>query len=271
MDFIETLKYIFLGFIQGFTESLPISSSGHLLIFKTLMDVNVDFDTLAILTNVGSLVAILILFRKDLLELIKSFFGFITTKQEKYKRDFRYCLLIMIGCIPAGITGLLVKKLNILDAIEGNVKIVGISLIITAILLYIIRNFNGKKEKKDLTIKDALKVGMFQIIGVLPGISRSGSTIVGGMFSNLKRDTAFVFSFMLYIPMSIAALLLEIKDLIGTTISSTLWLYYIVATIMAGILTFLTTKWFRKIVNEGKLGYFSMYCILVGILVIIFL
>ena len=268
---IELLKYIFLGLVQGITEALPISSSGHLLIVKNLLDVNVDFDTLAIITNFGSLLAVILIFRKDIIKLIKGFFLYLFKKEKQYLYDFRYCLLIVIGCIPAGLVGLVVSKLNLLNAIDNNVKIVGISLLITAILLFVIRNFDGTKEDKDLRPMDAIKVGLFQIIGVFPGISRSGSTIVGGMFSGLKRDTAFKFSFLLYIPMSLAATLLEATDLMSVSISSTLWIYYIVATIIAFIFTLLFVKWFRKLVNEGKLGWFSIYCVIVGLLVIIFL
>lgn len=263
------LKYLLLGFIQGLTESLPISSSGHLLIFKTIMKVDIDFDTLAIITNLGSLIAIIILFRKDILKLINSFFKFIKTKDKQYKNDFRYCLLIIIGCIPAGLMGLIIKKLGVLDKFEDTVKIVGISLIITSILLFLVRKFNGTKTANKITPKDAAKIGCFQILGLLPGISRSGSTIVGGMFSGLTRDEAFRYSFLLYIPMSLAASMLEVKDLFTTTISSTTMIYCLIATLVAGIITFLTTKWFRKIVNEGKLGYFSIYCLVVGLLVII--
>lgn len=263
------LKYLFLGFIQGLTESLPISSSGHLLIFKTLMNVDIDFDTLAIITNFGSLIAIIILFRKDIIKLITGFFKYLSNKGNEYKHDFKYCLLIVIGCIPAGLAGLVVKKLGILDMFDNNVKIVGISLLVTAGLLFAVRNFDGKKTSNKMMPEDALKIGSFQILGLLPGISRSGSTIVGGMFSGLTRDEAFKYSFLLYIPMSIAASLLEVKDLFETTISSTVLIYCLLATVVAGIITFLTTKWFRKIVNDGKLIYFSFYCLVVGLLVII--
>ena len=101
------LKYILLGFIQGVTEALPISSSGHLLIFKTLLNVDVDFDTLAIITNAGSLLAVVIIFWKDIIELINSFFKYLKTKDSKYKTDYNYCWLIVLGCIPAGIIGLI--------------------------------------------------------------------------------------------------------------------------------------------------------------------
>lgn len=265
---MELLKYIFLGFVQGFTETIPVSSSGHLMIFKTLMDVDVDFDTIAILTNFGSLIAIIILFWKDIKDLIIGFFKYLKTKDKKYKAEYKYCWLIVLGCIPAGFAGFLVSKLDLFAKIEDNIKIVGVSLIITALLLYLIRNFKGKKEDKNLTYKDALTVGIFQILGLFPGISRSGSTIVGGMFSNLKRDTAFKYSFMLYIPMSVAAMALEISDL---NLDSSLTLNYVLSIVVAAVVTLLVTKWFRKIVNEGKLIYFSVYCLIVGMLVVIFL
>lgn len=265
---IDLLKYIFLGFIQGMTETIPVSSSGHLMIFKTILDMNVDFDTIAIVTNFGSLIAIIILFWNDIKELIFDFFAYLKTKEKKYKSNYSYCWLIVLGCIPAGIMGLVVKKLDVFAKIEDNVKIVGLSLLITALLLFLIRNFKGKKSDKDITVKDALTVGCFQILGLFPGISRSGSTIVGGMFSKLKRDTAFKYSFMMYIPISIAAMAVELTDI---KITSDLLIYYFVAALVSGVVTFLVTKWFRKLVNEGKLIYFSIYCLIVGTLVILFL
>lgn len=265
---MELLKYIFLGFIQGFTETIPVSSSGHLMIFKTLMDVKVDFDTIAILTNFGSLIAIIILFWSDIVTLIKNFFKYLKTKDKESKSDYKYCWMIVLGCIPAGIGGLLVSYFDLFDKIESNIKIVGLSLIITSILLFVIRNFKGKKDDTRIGVKEALTIGCFQILGLFPGISRSGSTIVGGMSQGLKRDTAFKYSFMLYIPMSLAAMLLELKDI---TIDTSLILYYISSIIVSCIVTLLVTKWFRKIVNNGKLIYFSIYCFVVGLLVILFL
>lgn len=262
------LKYIFLGFIQGLTETIPVSSSGHLMIFKKILNLNVDFDTIAILTNFGSLIAITIFFWSDIKKLIINFFKYLNSKDTKLKSDYRYCWMIVLGCIPAGLAGLIVSKLDLFDKIENNIKIVGISLIVTSILLFVVRNFNGKKDDKKLKVKESLTVGFFQILGLFPGISRSGSTLVGGMSSGLKRDTAFKFSFMLYIPMSIAAMALEIKDL---AIESSLLFYYFMAVLVAGIVTYIVIKWFRKIVSSGKLVYFSIYCFIVGLLVILFL
>ncbi|MDD6272763.1 MAG: undecaprenyl-diphosphate phosphatase [bacterium] len=265
---MELLKYIILAIIQGLTETIPVSSSGHLMILKTIMDVNVDFDTIAILTNLGSLIAIVILFWNDIISLIQSFFKYLINKDKKYKDEYNYCWMIVLGCIPAGIMGLIVSKLELFSKIENNVKIVGISLIITSILLFIVKDFKGKKEDNKIGIKEALTVGFMQIAGLFPGISRSGSTIVGGMFAGLKRDTAFKYSFMLYIPISIAASILEIFDL---TLTNALIIPYLLSIIISCIVTLLVTKWFRKIVNNGKLIYFSIYTLVIGILVILFL
>lgn len=274
MNFIELVKYLFLGFIQGFTEPIPVSSSGHLLIFQKLIggkNFNVDYGLLATLTNFGSLVAIIILFRKDIVNLFKGFFGYLTTKKEEYKDNYRYAWMVVIATIPAGIMGIVVTKLGLFDKLEENVKFVGVTLLITALFLYLIRNLKGKKNPNQITFKNALVVGLFQVIALIPGISRSGATIVGGMTQKFKRETAFNFSFILYIPISIATTLLGISDLIKSDLSIELWIYYISATIMAGIFTFFATKWFRNIVKNGKLIYFVIYCLIVGILTIIFL
>jgi len=265
---MNLIRYIILGFIQGFTETIPVSSSGHLMIFKKILDFNVDFETIAILTNFGSLLAIIILFWNDIIKIIKGFFSYIKNKDNKSKDDYKYAWMIVIGCIPAGFMGLVIKYFDLFEKIEKNVKVVGFSLIITSILLFAIRNFKGTKGDSKIGFKEALAVGCFQILGLFPGISRSGSTIVGGMSQDLKRDTAFKYSFMLYIPMSLAAMLVEIKDI---QIESGLVIYYIISVVVSLIVTLLVTKWFRKIVNNGKLIYFSIYCFVVGLLVILFL
>lgn len=263
------LKYIILGIIQGFTEPLPISSSGHLKIFKTIFNSNVTNDmNFEIIVNFGSLIAIIFLYRNEIIKIIKEFLLYIKTKNKKYKTNYKYAWLIVTGTIPSAIFGLFIK-----DYIENNftIKLVGLMLIITSLLLYIIKDMKGKKEKKDITYLDALRIGLFQVIALLPGISRSGSTIVGGMKSNLKRETALEFSFMLYIPISIASFILGISDLIKSPNLSTLLIPYIVSMIISSIVTYYSAKLFINIMKKGKLIYFSVYCFLVGLLTIIFL
>ena len=275
---IDLLVYLILGIFQGLTEPIPVSSSGHILIIQTLLqkaatEVTIDFSTLATITNLGSLDAIIILFREKIFDLVKSFFTYIFQKdsRKKLKQDYNHCWKIVLAAIPAGVMGLVATVFDLLDTLEENVKFVGLTLLITSVFLYLIKDFKGKKDEKDITWKDAFIIGLYQMIAIIPGISRSGSTIVGGMFQGLKRETAFNFSFILYIPISIATSLLGIKDLIELSVSSSTWILYTIAAIVSGIFTYICTKWFAKIVKEGKLIYFSIYCLIVGILVILFL
>lgn len=269
---MELIRYIILGLIQGLTEPIPVSSSGHVLIVKNLLgSIDIDFGILSIITNFGSLIAIVIIFWKDIINLVKSFFKYLGSKEEKYYNDYKYCWLIVIGCIPAGIMGLVVTKLGLFDFLEENTKFVGITLLVTALFLYLIKDIKGKKKKSDLSYKDAIVVGLFQVIALIPGISRSGATIVGGMKQKFTRDTAFDYSFMLYIPISLATMVLGIKDLIELNPNIETLIYYLVAMVIAGIVTFFSTKWFRNIVRNGRLIYFVYYCLVVGTLVLIFL
>ena len=144
-------------------------------------------------------------------------------------------------------------------------------LLLTAVFLFLIKDFKGTKNRDDISFKDSIIIGLCQMISIIPGLSRSGATIVGGMFRNLKRDVAFNFSFILYIPISIATSILGIKDLLELSISSSTYILYIIAAILAGIFTYIFTKWFAKIVKEGKLIYFSIYCLVLGLVVILFL
>lgn len=267
---IELIKYLFLGLIQGFTEPIPVSSSGHLVIFRHLINSNVLNDlNFEILLNFGSLIAIVIFFRKDIFELLHDFFGYLKTKENKYKANFKYCWLIVIGTIPAGLMGFILK--DFIEGKLGGIKIIGAALLITAIFLFLIKNLKGTKEDKDITYKDALIIGLFQAVALFPGISRSGATIVGGMFLGFKRETAFKFSFMLYIPISLATMLLGMTDLIDSNISMNLWISYALATCVSGIVTYFATKWFNGIMKKGKLVYFVWYCLIVGLLVFCFL
>lgn len=263
------IQYLILGIIQGFTEPLPISSSGHLRIFKSLLKSDVLNDmNFEIIVNFGSLIAILILYRKEIVNIIKDFFCFIKTKEIKYEVNYKYAWLIVVGTIPAALLGLFIK-----DFIEGyfTTKLTGIMLIITSILLFMIKDIKGTKEKKDMTFIDALKIGTFQVFALLPGISRSGSTVVGGMKSDLTRETALNYSFMLYIPISFASMVLGISDLISSNNMSELLLPYTISMIVAGIVTYFAAKLFIGIMKKGKLIYFSVYCFIVGLLTFILL
>lgn len=275
---VKLIEYLLLGILQGITEPIPVSSSGHLLILQTIIEkfhqgLDINFEVLATITNFGSLIAIIIIFWKDIVSLVESFFKYIFKKDrsKKVSNDFSYCLKIIIATIPAGVMGLVATKLGLLVKLEENVKFIGLMLLLTALFLFLIRNFKGKKDRDKITFMDSVVVGLCQMISIIPGISRSGATIVGGMFRNIKRESAFNFSFILYIPISIATSILGVKDLFDMTISTGDMILYIIAALMALIFTYIFTKWFSKIVKEGKLIYFSIYCVILGFIVILFL
>ena len=166
MNFI---KYILLGILQGFTEPLPISSSGHLILFKNLFYSNMLTDVnFEIVANFGSFLAIFFIFWKDIKKLLIGFFAYLFTKKKsKYKKEFQYCLLILLGSIPVGIAGILLK--NKIDQYSEHMILLGASFLFTSILLFLVRNAKGKKEDTDITYKDALIIGLLQMVALFPG------------------------------------------------------------------------------------------------------
>ena len=209
---IKILKYILLGIIQGFTEPLPISSSGHVFILKQIFNLGGTDLNFEIIVNFGSLLAILLIYKDDLIKLIKNFFLFFKKKTDETKNDFKYCLLIVLGSIPVGIIGLLFK--DVIEEKLNNIKIIGIAFLVTSLFLFLVKNIKGKKKDKDLSIIDSIVIGITQVVALIPGISRSGSTLIGGLFRDLDRETALKYSFMLYIPVSLGTAILGIKDLL---------------------------------------------------------
>ncbi len=176
-EIFELLKYLFLGVFQGFTEPIPISSSGHLMIVRHLMEIKLPI-TFEGFINFGSLIAVLIVFRQDIARLTINGLKFIQTRNHEFRSDFNYILLLVIATIPAGVIGILIE--DYIDSILGEqIKLVGITLLLTGLALWIIRNLKGFKTDDEITIKDAIIVGLAQAIALIPGISRSGATIVG--------------------------------------------------------------------------------------------
>ena len=165
----QYIKYIILGIIQGITEPLPISSSGHIFLFKNLFETEI-FNTLnfEIISNFGSFLAILFIFKKDIIDLIKHFFTFIFNKQKRNenKAGFMYVIKMVISTIPVGISGILFNEY--LESHFTSLKFLAISFLFTALMLYLVRNIKGEKDSFDITFKDALIIGLFQAITIIP-------------------------------------------------------------------------------------------------------
>ena len=264
------ITYIILGIIQGLTEPLPISSSGHIYLFKNLFNTNI-FNSLnfEIISNFGSFIAIFIIFWKDIKELLIAFFTFIFQKDKRgqYHDKFMYCIYVIISTIPVGIVGFLFKdNLEKLYSLKG----LAFAFLITAISLFIVRNIKGNKDDKDITLKDAIIIGLFQMITIIPGISRSGTVLVACLLCNLKRTTALKYTFILYFPVSFATLLLGVKDLAGTSELTNLLAPYLLGMIAALIVTYFSYKWLSEWVKKGKLWKFSIYCLLLAIFIFLY-
>lgn len=265
----EILIYIFLGIVQGLTEPLPISSSGHVFILKKLLGITTTDLNFEIIVNFGSLLAILVIYKDDLIKLIKNFFKYFKVKNEETKKDFKYCMLIVLGSIPVGIMGLLFK-----DSIESklnNMSIIGIAFLVTSLFLLLVSNIKGKRNESDMNVMDSLIVGTSQVIALIPGISRSGSTLIGGLFRKLDRETALRYSFMLYIPVSVGTTILGLKDLLEMNNIHDLVLPYGLGFIASMVVSYFTLRWFIKVVKKGNLKYFSLYTLLLGLLILIFM
>ncbi len=279
MEIIKNfIKYILLGIVQGLTEVLPISSSGHVTIAQTLLGVDTDGGILfLILINIGSLVAVLIHFRKMILRLIRNFFLFIfqPLTRDVTREDYLYCWKIVLASIPIGITGFLLNDTinEILNRYP--LVVVGIGLLGTGTLLYLVRNASYVNGRQTITFRDALTIGIGQSFSPLPGFSRSGVTTTTGLMQKLSMETALVFSFMLYIPVSLGSTFKYLLEFLISP-SSFNWgfdpsfgwsyLFYIVATFASFLATVFSLKfifvWFRR----GKLVFFSFYTLALGLL-----
>ena len=267
---MELLKYIFLGILQGITEPLPISSSGHIYIFKTMFNTAMFNDlTLEIFLNFASFIAIFIIFKSEVYNLIKGFINYIKTKGEENKEEYKYSWMVVIGTIPVGLLGILVKD-YLENILSKNVFLVGIGFLITAIALIIVMNAKGKKKDTDITWKEAVIIGIFQAISLAPGISRSGMTLVGSLLCGLDKKTSIKYTFMLYFPVSIASMLLGITNIGSSGLSLITILYYFLGMISAGVLTYISYNWLNRIVEKGKLWKFSLYLFVIAIFTLMF-
>jgi len=270
-ELIELIKYIFLGLFQGVTEPIPVSSSGHLVIVRSLMDLNLPGISFEAFINFGSLIAVIAVYRKDLISLAVNGSRFLFQKDQTYTSDFYYLFLLAIATIPAGLIGFLLN-----DAIgetfsSSSVRLVGITLLLTGVALWIIRNLKGHKKDSEITLKDALIVGFAQAVALLPGVSRSGATVVAAMLVGMKREAALKFSFLLYIPVSLGAMILSVGDIAQDPDVSTRLPLYLVSLLAALVASYFALLWFIDVMRKGNLKYFAFYCFVVGTLVIFFL
>lgn len=269
--FIELLKYIVLGLVQGITEPLPVSSSGHMLIFDSIFGNIIpteDMNNFQIIVNLASLIAIIFFYRHLIWELLSGSFSYVFKGKKEEKHNFNYLLFVLIATIPAGIVGILIKLLN-LDKFFTNILVVGICLFITGLLLLYIHNVAKDATREEIKLMDSLLMGGAQVIGLLPGISRSGVTTSFGVSNKLSLMSALRFSFMMYIPASIGAGVIGIYDIFKDGSSNIGFMPgYIGGFIASLFATYFAIKLFFKLVKSKNLKYFGFYCIGVSLIVL---
>ncbi len=256
MDYSQA---IVLAIVQGLTEFLPISSSGHLVILQKLFGLDQPPVLFDILVHFGTLGAIIYFLRKQLILLFKG----VTAKK---KESLNTLFLVFLGTIPAGVAGFYLQ--DYLNQIFNSLRLVGFSLILTGGLLFSTRLVK-KLERgfKDLRWLDGLLIGFFQALAILPGVSRSGSTITAGLWRKLDRETAFIFSFYLAIPAILGALFLQVPDLIYSPCS-----YLgegILGMVLAGIVGYFSLGILEKTLKSAKFYWFGIYCLVLGLVLIV--
>jgi len=258
MDIIDA---IILGIIQGLTEFLPVSSSGHLELGKAILGDDLAGEESMLFTIVlhfATAISTVVVFRKDIFQIFKGLFEF------KWNEETQFAAKIMLSTIPAIIVGLFFEK-ELEQLFGGNISFVGFMLLITAVLLWMADK--AKNTGKTVSFNNSIVIGISQAIAMLPGISRSGSTIATSVLLGNDKSKAARFSFLMVIPLIFGKIAKDIMDGAITTESENN-MALIVGFIAALISGYFACKWMIALVKKSKLTYFALYCLVVGIIAI---
>jgi len=259
---MSTLEALILGIIQGLAEFLPVSSSGHLEIGKVLLGTSTSESMMfTVVVHGATVLSTLVIFRKEILQLILGLFQF------KWNEETKYVAKIVVSMIPVLVVGLLFEE-QLEAMFTGNLVLVGAMLLYTAVLLGF--TYFKKNGHKTISFLDALIIGIAQAIAVIPGISRSGSTIATGLLLGNKREEVSKFSFLMVLAPIIGANLLSLKDADFSAETGISAISLIVGFLAAFVVGIIACRLMIKIVNKGKLIWFAVYCAIVGIIAIIF-
>lgn len=276
--FIEALKALFIGIVQGITEWLPVSSTGHMIIAKNFLDLKVSqgcWDLFLVVAQLGSILAVIVLFFDKLNPWSRN------KDVVMRKKTWKLWLYVVIAVVPTAILGILIDEL-ILEKLIGNnqnieLLIISIALIVYGVLFIVIERLNKNKKYKyedvyDIDVKTAIKIGCFQTLSVVPGTSRSGSTILGASTVGVSRTCAAEFSFFLAIPVMLGASALEtLKFLIdGLSLNTMDIVFLIVGTLTSFIVSLIVIKFLMAFVKKHSFEGFGWYRIGFGILLVIY-
>ncbi|MBP8975253.1 MAG: undecaprenyl-diphosphate phosphatase [Bacteroidetes bacterium] len=269
---LSIVDAILLAVLQGITEFLPISSSGHLVIAQSLLNIHsqaiMGFD---VYLHFGTLISLLIVFWRDVQNMALSLTHSFSKENLKgrYQSDdsFRMVVNVLIGCVPAGVIGVLFN--HQIEAVFHDPKMVAVNLVITGLILFLTR-LSKPNENRKIGIGIALVIGLAQAVAILPGISRSGSTIAMGLFLGLMPVLAARFSFLLSIPVIAGAALLEAKNIFHYASELGL-LPILIGIAVSAVSGYIAIKFLMKVMERGKFSLFAFYCLIVGVLAILFI
>lgn len=271
---MDILQAVILGVVQGLTEFLPISSSGHLVLFAALLNVNEPGMFLEIMLHFGTLIAVFAAFWPEVSLLIKSALTMLRNPARigqlvKEDAGCRLVLVIILATLPIAVVGLAAEDL--IARFFGNPAFTGAMLCVTGTILFISsRVRRGGKQLEEISFGDGLAVGLAQALAVLPGISRSGTTIAAGLLRGIRRESAAKFSFLLSIPAVLGSQLLAVKELVADPGISASLPTAVVGALSAAVTGYLAIRLLLSFVRRGKLTAFAYYTWFVGLIVLLF-
>lgn len=282
---MSIIQAIFLGIIQGITEFLPISSSGHLAIFQNIFHMNTDGGLLFdVMLHVGTLMAILVVYRKDIWRMIREticicidivqnvktfFYNRKYDEALRYKRVIhnnyrKFVVLVIVSTIPTAVIGYAMR--SIVNLASRTLLVPGVCLLLTGILLLVADiSEDGKKLPKDVSYMNGFFIGIAQGFATLPGLSRSGTTIAACLMSGMDKRFAVKYSFIMSIPAVIGAAVLELKDIGQETVTMPLVGNCIAGALVAGLVGYVCIKTMLMVVKKKKFKGFAIYCFIVGV------
>ena len=265
--YMTILTGLILGIVQGLTEFIPVSSSGHLILaHKFLGSVSSNDLSIDAVLQLATVLAVLVYFWKDLWGLLMSFFRFVVKKPIEYK-ERTLLISIIIGTIPALVLGLILEKY--MESMFREAHFVAYALFLGSVLMYVAERF--AKQNKELTIVKGFQIGLYQCLALLSGVSRSGSTISGGLLSGLSREEATRFSFLLSFPIILGSGLKKLYDLIKMGNLVSLGLPLGVAFVAAFVVGMFAIHFLIKYLRQHKLTVFVWYRVALAVIIVIFL
>jgi undecaprenyl-diphosphatase len=270
------LDAILLGLVQGLTEFLPVSSSGHLVITRHLLDVPTGGIVFEVVVHLGTALAVCVFMRRKILEVLAGLLRLVRAiaRRSGVARVIdsdpgaRLGLLVAVSAVPTGLIGLFLNDLA--ARLFESTLVVGIGLLVTGVLLQVSQRFTGGgKDVRDVSWFDALVAGVAQGCAIVPGLSRSGTTVSASLLLGLTRETAAELSFLMSIPVILGAAAVELLDYAADPVVSVTWAHLLLGAAVAAVSGYVAISVFMNQIKKGRLAVFSWYCFAVGAIVIL--